>query len=49
MKEETTDSLRAGTVGALATSGSSVPADEKKKWQYAYGLLETSSIKERAM
>jgi hypothetical protein len=48
-EDETTGGLRASTVGALATSGSSVPTDWKKKWQYAYGLLETSSPKEGAM
>jgi hypothetical protein len=38
----------AGAAGAPVTSGSSVPTDQME-WQYAYGLLETSSLKERAM
>jgi hypothetical protein len=49
MKEETTDSLCARAVLAPATSGSSVPIDQKMKWQYTHGLLEESNLKEEAM
>jgi hypothetical protein len=48
-KEETIDSSHASAVGATATSESSVPTDQKKKQQYAYGLLKISSLKEGAM
>jgi hypothetical protein len=49
MKEGTTDSLHAGTVIALATSGSSDPSDWKKKWQCAYRLLKMGSLKKGVM
>jgi hypothetical protein len=68
MKEETTDGLCAGAVGASATfelpsaqtgrrsairktdhrRHRHIPS-EKRKWLYAYGLLETSSLKEVEM
>jgi hypothetical protein len=49
MEEDTTDSLYAATAGAPATFGSSVPTNQKKKWQYAYRLLKTRNLKEGAM
>jgi hypothetical protein len=49
MEEEITDRLSAGAVGALASFGISVLTDHKKKWQQAYRLLRTSSLKEGAM
>jgi hypothetical protein len=48
-KEETTDNLRAGDVGGPSTLKSYVPTNRKKKWQYAYKLLETIRLKEGAM
>jgi hypothetical protein len=42
-------SSSAGIVGAPATFESFIPTKRKKKWQYAYGLLGTSSLKEGAM
>jgi hypothetical protein len=39
MKEEITDSLCAGAVIGLTTFGSSVPTNQKKKYQHSYGLL----------
>jgi hypothetical protein len=48
-KEETTDNLHAGAIGTPATFRSSVPTNRKKKGQYIYGLLETSSLKEGAV
>jgi hypothetical protein len=47
-KEETTHSLHAGARGALATFESSVLINQKKKWQYTCGILETS-LKEGAV
>jgi hypothetical protein len=49
VKEETTSSLSAGVIGALAISESSIPTIQKKIWHYAYELLETSSLKERSV
>jgi hypothetical protein len=48
-EEETTDRLCAGAVGTPATLASSAPTDRKKKEQYVYKLLGTSSLKEGAM
>jgi hypothetical protein len=68
MKEEATNGLRAGALGAIATfelpsaqtgrlsairetnhrRHRHIPS-EKRKWQHAYRLLETSSLKEVEM
>jgi hypothetical protein len=49
MKEETTNSLCAGTTGAQATFEISVPTNWKMKWQCTYGLFEMSSLEEGAV
>jgi hypothetical protein len=49
MKEEATSGLSDGILRALATSGSSLPTVQKKKWQYICELLETGSLKKRAV
>jgi hypothetical protein len=49
MEEETTGSLLPQHCRSTSLFRSSVPTDQKKKLQYDYGLLETTSLKEGAM